>query len=285
MKRFILLFALLLAVCLPALANQLELPEGLTEIEPYAFYGCTDLIGELVIPDTVKRIDEHAFDGCTGLTGTVVLPEGIEYVDETAFVNTAVTVMSHEEWENRLFFFLIEDGEATITGYAESAAHDLVIPPSIGGCPVTKIGPQAFSGMSGLTGPLTLPDTLIRIDQFAFAYCTGLTGDLLIPDSVQEIGDNAFDGCTGLDGTLHLPASIRVMGSQAFMGSVNLKGTITVPQSIESWDRNAFLATEVKVIIIFSITKLPTEKRRLPDSRAWRMLRRLFQPRSGDARL
>jgi hypothetical protein len=48
-----------------------------------------------------------------------------------------------------------------------------------------------------LTGSLTIPDSVISIDDWAFENCVGLTGSLIIPNSVEIIGDNAFSGCSG----------------------------------------------------------------------------------------
>ena len=51
---------------------------SVTEIEQYAFYGCSEL-KELTIPEGVTRIGGHSFEGCSGLT-EVVLPSTIEVI-------------------------------------------------------------------------------------------------------------------------------------------------------------------------------------------------------------
>ena len=43
------------------------IPEGTTEIECLAFYGCTGLTS-IVIPDSVTEIGNNAFYGCSGVT-------------------------------------------------------------------------------------------------------------------------------------------------------------------------------------------------------------------------
>ena len=43
------------------------IPDSVTEIEDYAFEGCTGLTS-IDIPDSVTEICSKAFKGCTGLT-------------------------------------------------------------------------------------------------------------------------------------------------------------------------------------------------------------------------
>ena len=60
------------------------IPEGVTEIEEYAFIGCVPLIG-IVIPEGVTEIGEYAFIGCVSLT-TIVIPNTIISIGENAFI-------------------------------------------------------------------------------------------------------------------------------------------------------------------------------------------------------
>ena len=80
------------------------------------------------------------------------------------------------------------------------------------------IGSNAFYGCTGLTGSLTIPDSVTSIESQAFVNCTGLTGSLTIPDSVTFIGSSAFYGCTGLSGSLTIPDSVTFIGNYAFQG-------------------------------------------------------------------
>ena len=49
------------------LVTEVEIPNTITEIKPYAFYKCTSLTS-IVIPDSVTSIGKSAFSNCTALT-------------------------------------------------------------------------------------------------------------------------------------------------------------------------------------------------------------------------
>jgi len=53
-------------------------PQGVTRIESFAFYNCTDL-ESLTLPDGLVAIGDGAFDGCTGLV-SLTLPAGLKSI-------------------------------------------------------------------------------------------------------------------------------------------------------------------------------------------------------------
>ena len=94
----------------------------------------------------------------------------------------------------------MKDGKAYIAEQSRAISGNVVIKNSIlykgGEYVVTSIGPDAFSGCSGLTS-ITIPDSVTSIGNSAFSGCTGLTS-ITIPDSVTSIGSYAFYGCSNL---------------------------------------------------------------------------------------
>ncbi len=110
----------------------------------------------------------------------------------------------------------------TVTGHAldyEHANGPLNIPEAVSyegvDYTVTSIGNTAFMYYFYLTS-LSLPNSLITIEDGAFAYCSGFTGDLIIPNSVVTIGPSAFFQCSGFDGTLTIGESVNYIGDYAF---------------------------------------------------------------------
>lgn len=59
------------------------IPEGITEIEDWAFYGCTELTG-ITIPEGMLRIGSYAFCGCTSLT-SITIPKSVTSIGHDAF--------------------------------------------------------------------------------------------------------------------------------------------------------------------------------------------------------
>ncbi len=127
------------------------------------------------------------------------------FVASALRIFAATEVVDGVEWT-----FFVENGEAVVGGryqvdpfsYSPSRAIDisttgaLVIPATLGGFPVTKIGDYAFGGCDGLTS-VTISDSVRNIEYGAFAYCSKLTS-VTIPDSVVQVGFGAFGHCSGL---------------------------------------------------------------------------------------
>ena len=65
--------------------TDLVIPESVTSIGGYAFYGCTGLTS-VTIPNSVTSIGEEAFYGCSGLT-SVTIPNSVTSVGGKAFYN------------------------------------------------------------------------------------------------------------------------------------------------------------------------------------------------------
>jgi hypothetical protein len=59
---------------------------------------------------------------------------------------------------------------------------------------VVAVGNNAFNGCSGLTGSLTIPNSVVTINSEAFLNCVNLTGTLSIGAGVTNIVQRSFDG-------------------------------------------------------------------------------------------
>lgn len=72
------------------------IPEGVAEIEGYAFYGCCGL-EKMTIPSHVKRVGSHAFSDCTGLS-KLIIEDGVEDLGLASFMGcTALTSVTLPE--------------------------------------------------------------------------------------------------------------------------------------------------------------------------------------------
>ncbi len=156
--------------------TNLVIPEGVTEINDYAFHSCPALTS-VSIPNSVTEIGSGTFRGC--------------YIEKSKFINnSALDAETNEYWgagitENG---FCIKNG--VLIKYTGTETS-VTIPNS-----VTEIGGSAFSGCIGLT-EVTIPNSVTSIRRRAFYNCTGLTS-VTIPNSVTSIGEEAFFNCSGL---------------------------------------------------------------------------------------
>ena len=105
--------------------------------------------------------------------------------------------------------------------------------------PVTRIGKNAFISSGGLTGSLTIPNTVISIGENAFLACSGLT-ELHLGNSLDTIGPAAFYGCKGFTGSLTIPNSVRVIETAAFYGCTGFNGALTIGNSLTRIEDAAF---------------------------------------------
>lgn len=113
---------------------------------------------------------------------------------------------------------MTDEQSVRITGYTGSA-NALVIPESIGGLPVSRIGLEAFCGNENIYA-LVIPDTVTIIEHSAFEGCSNLRrADLKW--GLTEIGRYAFSGCTSLK-SIRVPGSVTYLGQFAFSSCTSL---------------------------------------------------------------
>lgn len=80
-------------ICYPSALDEpvYEVPQGITKIGEYAFYGCNKL-KNITIPVTVLSIGKCAFQRCTGLK-ELTIPDSVEDIGVRAFANCSINLM------------------------------------------------------------------------------------------------------------------------------------------------------------------------------------------------
>ena len=114
--------------------GDLVIPDSVTSIGSYAFYGCSGLTS-VTIPDSVTSIGNRAFYGCTNL---IKKEDGVSYVDEWAV-----------DFDESVSSVKLREGTRGIADYAFNGCSGLTsitIPDS-----VARIGASTFYGCTGLT--------------------------------------------------------------------------------------------------------------------------------------
>ena len=206
--------------------SSILLPSSIASIEDRAFFNCTNLTS-INIPSSITSIAGNAFKGCSGL--------------ETIVVNN-----SNKKYDSRNNCNAIIE---TSTNKLICGCKNTTIPSS-----VVIIG-SAFYNCTGLTS-ITIPNSVIIIEEDAFYGCTGLTS-ITMSNSIEIIGNNAFYGCNNSSLTsINLYDKLTSIGDSAFY-QCNKITTITIPSSVNYIGDSAFSYT-VGGMALTSITFMHT---------------------------
>ena len=201
--------------------SNLTLGEGLTNISPYMFSGCTG-VSTLIVPNSVTSIGENSFYGCSRLS-ELYLGNSLTSIGSSAFA--ACNALTSPNFPNSLL---------TIDNSAFSGCKnitDIVIPNS-----VKIIGKGVFYNCSGLTA-VELSNSVSSLGASAFEGCTSLK-EAKLSLSLTEIPERLCYGCSSLE-SINVPDPVRTIGALAFTGCSALT-EVTLPGSLRKIGNSAF---------------------------------------------
>ena len=147
--------------------EEVKLPNTLKGIAWLSF--ADSGIKKIVIPKSVTEIGLDVFYQCSNLA-SISVEAGNEYFDSREDCNAIIE---------------------TATDLLRIGCRSTIVPNS-----VVAIGPQAFSGVNGLTS-VDLPDGVKSIGNYAFWADEGLTS-VTLSKSVTELGSGPFVGCSNM---------------------------------------------------------------------------------------
>jgi len=114
--------------------------------------------------------------------------------------------------------FTFDSATGTINDYTGDGG-DVVIPATINGVPVTKIGDFAFNSENGITS-VSIPSGVTSIGFAAFTSCYSMKS-VALPDTLETIGAAAFQDSNSLR-SIVIPASVTSIDDHAFSGLSHL---------------------------------------------------------------
>lgn len=196
--------------------------------------------------DSAVTLGEAVRDGYIFL-GWYDSPEGgTRY--ETVGGEDAKNLTLYARWESyeesdryyNGFIFESDGSSVVITEYVGESGEDidLVIPATIGGLPVVKVGPLAPEEPLTYFNSVTIPEGIKILGANAFSSLK-VTEPIVIPSSVEEIEPGCFT-VAFLDGIEFAAGSrLKTIGDSAFAG-VRIDDVLQLPEGIEVIGRNAF---------------------------------------------
>ncbi len=209
--------------------KDLVIPNSVTSIGDYAFYGCSGLTS-ITIPNSVTSIGYRAFNNCSALTA-IQVEDGNTVYDSRNDCNAIIETTS-----NTLLFGcqntiipndVVTIGECAFWGCSPLTA--ITIPNS-----VTSIGRCAFTNCSGLTS-ISMPNSVTSIDYCAFSDCRNLA-TVIIGNALTNIGEGAFIRCSHLKDMYCYAEQIPELGNNVFDYS-HYNATLHVPEvSLEAYN-------------------------------------------------
>lgn len=185
--------------------KNIVLPDGLIQIDRYAFSGCKYL-SSIVLPKSLKEIGSYVFLDCIRLQ-TVDTGDGLEELGVGAFAEcTALHTVHLGSNIKKLLGSTFEDcselHNINLNDQIE-IMHDsdfkncIKLKKVVIGANNTELGDCVFAGCTSIV-EVEIHEGAVMIGRNAFEGCVSLK-EITIPSSVKNIAIHAFKDCTSLE--------------------------------------------------------------------------------------
>ena len=234
-----------------------------------------DAITAITLPSTLETIEDHAFYGHTAVKGTLIIPNKVHTIGASAFgkTGTAFTLDFKDDLKRVTIgagaFHIasiakIQAPRFTLTKNADNITYTLAVAEGVttaakgefastetvrGSTPIT-LNTRLKGALLGAEPQeaittITLPSTLVTIEDYAFWNHQKVQGTLTIPSRVQSIGKYAFQyiGLKYLlDSSLVIAfapdSQLTTIKADAF--SFHSITSLTLPEQLETIEAFAF---------------------------------------------
>ena len=215
--------------------------DGITAIGDFAFCCRESEEKEFVIPEQITSIGAYAFFGCCNeayweyhdesVSVNIQLNEGLTSIGDYAFSNIGYLR------EMELPDSLLTLGKAA---FSSTSLESMTIPSKI-----TVIPDSLFKDCIRLNA-VTLPEGITEIGEWAFYHLDEMT-NIKLPSNLKTIGAHAFQAFGGT--TINIPDSVEYIGEYAFYGNKSL-ASVKLSKNITKIEPYTFLDCGLESITI-----------------------------------
>lgn len=250
--------------------EEVHLPLGDTDVNSFTFENCINL-KTVTIPEGVKRIGDSAFLGCESLE-EITLPNSLEILDSSVFKDckSLKTIEFPQRLTNTEYLNEIGGVFDGCTSLASITVHpDNPVYVHVEGVVYNKNKTRIMIMPLGYSGPLTLPQTITKIDEEVVeslnkclklnyiwfddkvnANYESIGGILYSKDKTQIIAIPRMLGEEDGDEELIIESTVTELPINAFEYCVNLK-KIVLPEGISAIPQFAFAGcTSLEEVVI-----------------------------------
>lgn len=206
--------------------RQIEIPEGIVEIQARAFYGSG--LESVTLPNSLIKVGTLAFNS-TKLE-SVILPESLIELGAGAFNSTR---MQFNVYENFCYLGTKENPYHFCYGFDYSGSNSL--------------SALWQEGVNFSTHPQTrvVADRVFYTDQlFEWRFSPV---QITLNEGLMHIGERAF--CGSPIETLHLPSTLRSLGEKTFCGCYNLKAVTVSDNPYFTYVNGCVIENQTKTLI------------------------------------
>ena len=225
--------------------TSIDIPEGVTAINYFAFNGCSRL-EYIEFPNSLVSLGRWVFYNCRSIKN-LNIPRNLTDIAYTALAGLSGVVYftcSPFNPKYKAVDGIIYNKDMTmLVAYPQAApATSFVIPSS-----VTTLYDYCMHNCDNLT-EVTIPESVTLFGMNVFSGSDNIQS-IDVPDGVTKMGVTVFGNCPKL-ARVHLPASLDSIKNSCFYGCKSLE-EVTIPRSVRYIGDNAFCECETLKAVNF----------------------------------